>query len=320
MYLKLAVAFILSLVIVDLLMPKFIDYLKKISFNQTVSEYSLQEYKEKAKTPTMGGVLFIIAPIIVTIMADYHVLFELKTMIVLLSFIGYGIIGFIDDYIIVIKKDNEGLRPKQKFAMQLILAVVFYIIYMNQASLDIRLPIVDVVIPMAGLYAPLVFFMFTGASNAVNLTDGMDGLAAGCSFLAYLAFFILALVKQEYYVATFIASLLGALVGYLKYNVSPAKIFMGDTGSLALGAGLAAVAMVLKEEILLIIIGGVFVWETLCVMIQISSVKLRGKRVFRYTPIHYSFVLSGLSEKRVVRSFWILALICASIGLLIGLL
>ncbi|MCI5772967.1 MAG: phospho-N-acetylmuramoyl-pentapeptide-transferase, partial [Erysipelotrichaceae bacterium] len=260
------------------------------------------------------------APIIVTIMADYHVLFELKTMIVLLSFIGYGIIGFIDDYIIVIKKDNEGLRPKQKFAMQLILAVVFYIIYMNQASLDIRLPIVDVVIPMAGLYAPLVFFMFTGASNAVNLTDGMDGLAAGCSFLAYLAFFILALVKQEYYVATFIASLLGALVGYLKYNVSPAKIFMGDTGSLALGAGLAAVAMVLKEEILLIIIGGVFVWETLCVMIQISSVKLRGKRVFRYTPIHYSFVLSGLSEKRVVRSFWILALICASIGLLIGLL
>lgn len=320
MYLKLVLTFVISLVLVLILMPKYIDYLKKISFNQTVSEYSLKEYKEKAKTPTMGGVLFIIVPVIVTILVDYRVIFDLNTMIVLLSFIGYGLIGFIDDYIIVIKKDNEGLRPKQKFAMQLILAIAFYALYMNKASLDITIPIVDVVIPMSGLYAVLVFVMFTGASNAVNITDGMDGLAAGCSFLAYLAFFILALVKHEGYLATFIIGLLGALVGYLKFNVSPAKIFMGDTGSLALGGALAAIGMVLKEEILLIIIGGVFVWETLCVMIQIGSVKLRGKRVFRYTPIHYSFVLSGLSEKRVVRSFWILSLICALAGLLIGLL
>ena len=171
--------------------------------------------------------------------------------------------------------------------------------------------------PLSWLYSILVFFMFTGASNAVNLTDGMDGLAAGCSFISYIAFLIIALCMKEYQVAIFISSLLGALLGYLHYNVSPAKIFMGDTGSLALGAGFAAIAMVLKQELLLIIIGGVFVWETLCVIIQISSVKIRKKRVFKYTPIHYSFVLDGISEKRVVRSFWLLSLICAVIGLVV---
>lgn len=317
MYVRLILAFIISLILVLIGMPKLIDYLKKISFNQTVSEYSLKEYKEKAKTPTMGGILFIVVPIIVTLFLAKGVLADLKMIVILLSFAGYGLIGFIDDYIIVIKRDNEGLRPKQKFIMQLLLAIIFFIIYRNNVSLDITIPIIKVVLPLSWLYSILVFFMFTGASNAVNLTDGMDGLAAGCSFISYIAFLIIALCMKEYQVAIFINSLLGALLGYLHYNVSPAKIFMGDTGSLALGAGFAAIAMVLKQELLLIIIGGVFVWETLCVIIQISSVKIRKKRVFKYTPIHYSFVLDGISEKRVVRSFWLLSLICAVIGLVV---
>ena len=317
MYVRLILAFIISLILVLIGMHKLIDYLKKISFNQTVSEYSLKEYKEKAKTPTMGGILFIVVPIIVTLFLAKGVLADLKMIVILLSFAGYGLIGFIDDYIIVIKRDNEGLRPKQKFIMQLLLAIIFFIIYRNNVSLDITIPIIKVVLPLSWLYSILVFFMFTGASNAVNLTDGMDGLAAGCSFISYIAFLIIALCMKEYQVAIFISSLLGALLGYLHYNVSPAKIFMGDTGSLALGAGFAAIAMVLKQELLLIIIGGVFVWETLCVIIQISSVKIRKKRVFKYTPIHYSFVLDGISEKRVVRSFWLLSLICAVIGLVV---
>ena len=317
MYVRLILAFIISLILVLIGMPKLIDYLKKISFNQTVSEYSLKEYKEKAKTPTMGGILFIVVPIIVTLFLAKGVLADLKMIVILLSFAGYGLIGFIDDYIIVIKRDNEGLRPKQKFIMQLLLAIIFFIIYRNNVSLDITIPIIKVVLPLSWLYSILVFFMFTGASNAVNLTDGMDGLAAGCSFISYIAFLIIALCMKEYQVAIFISSLLGALLGYLHYNVSPAKIFMGDTGSLALVAGFAAIAMVLKQELLLIIIGGVFVWETLCVIIQISSVKIRKKRVFKYTPIHYSFVLDGISEKRVVRSFWLLSLICAVIGLVV---
>ena len=317
MYVRLILAFIISLILVLIGMPKLIDYLKKISFNQTVSEYSLKEYKEKAKTPTMGGILFIVVPIIVTLFLAKGVLADLKMIVILLSFAGYGLIGFIDDYIIVIKRDNEGLRPKQKFIMQLLLAIIFFIIYRNNVSLDITIPIIKVVLPLSWLYSILVFFMFTGASNAVNLTDGMDGLAAGCSFISYIAFLIIALCMKEYQVAIFISSVVGALLGYLHYNVSPAKIFMGDTGSLALGAGFAAIAMVLKQELLLIIIGGVFVWETLCVIIQISSVKIRKKRVFKYTPIHYSFVLDGISEKRVVRSFWLLSLICAVIGLVV---
>ena len=317
MYVRLILAFIISLILVLIGMPKLIDYLKKISFNQTVSEYSLKEYKEKAKTPPMGGILFIVVPIIVTLFLAKGVLADLKMIVILLSFAGYGLIGFIDDYIIVIKRDNEGLRPKQKFIMQLLLAIIFFIIYRNNVSLDITIPIIKVVLPLSWLYSILVFFMYTGASNAVNLTDGMDGLAAGCSFISYIAFLIIALCMKEYQVAIFISSLLGALLGYLHYNVSPAKIFMGDTGSLALGAGFAAIAMVLKQELLLIIIGGVFVWETLCVIIQISSVKIRKKRVFKYTPIHYSFVLDGISEKRVVRSFWLLSLICAVIGLVV---
>ena len=317
MYVRLILAFIISLILVLIGMPKLIDYLKKISFNQTVSEYSLKEYKEKAKTPTMGGILFIVVPIIVTLFLAKGVLADLKMIVILLSFAGYGLIGFIDDYIIVINRDNEGLRPKQKFIMQLLLVIIFFTIYRNNVSLDITIPIIKVVLPLSWLYSILVFFMFTGASNAVNLTDGMDGLAAGCSFISYIAFLIIALCMKEYQVAIFISSLLGALLGYLHYNVSPAKIFMGDTGSLALGAGFAAIAMVLKQELLLIIIGGVFVWETLCVIIQISSVKIRKKRVFKYTPIHYSFVLDGISEKRVVRSFWLLSLICAVIGLVV---
>ena len=151
MYVRLILAFIISLILVLIGMPKLIDYLKKISFNQTVSEYSLKEYKEKAKTPTMGGILFIVVPIIVTLFLAKGVLADLKMIVILLSFAGYGLSGFIDDYIIVIKRDNEGLRPKQKFIMQLLLAIIFFIIYRNNVSLDITIPIIKVVLPLSWL-------------------------------------------------------------------------------------------------------------------------------------------------------------------------
>ena len=161
--------------------------------------------------------------------------------------------------------------------------------------------------------------MFSGASNAVNLTDGMDGLAAGCMVTALVPFWIYALIQKEFGIAVFVAALLGALFGYLKFNIKPAKIFMGDTGSLALGAVLAALAMLLKKEMALIVIGGIFVIETLCVMIQIGSVKLRGKRVFPYTPIHYAFVIKGMGERQVVHWFWLVSLGFAIIGFFLGL-
>lgn len=311
-------AFLVSVIAVLLLMPKYINFLKKISFNQAVSEYSLEAYQQKAKTPTMGGVLFVVIPVIVTFIFQPMAIFDMDVAIILLAFVGYGAIGFLDDYIIVIKQDNQGLLARDKFFMQVVLAVVFFYIYQSHAVLTLRIPIVNVILPLGGFYSILVFFMFVGTSNAVNLTDGMDGLAAGCTAICFIPFLIFAMQARNVGIVVFICSLLGALVGYLRFNIYPAQIFMGDAGSLALGGALAAVAMVLKQEIALLLIGGVFVWETLCVIIQIGSVKIRGKRVFKYTPIHYSFVLSGMRETQVVKSFWILASGCAIIGFIVA--
>lgn len=300
-------------------MPRYIQFLKKISFNQTVNQYSLDEYKNKEKTPTMGGVLFVVFPILITLMIQSTKLSK-DLLIVLIAFAGYGVIGLVDDYLIVIQKDNRGLKALHKFIMQGVLAVIVYLIYQNYATLSITIPLVHTVIPLGILYSFLIFFMFVGASNAVNITDGMDGLAAGATVIALLPFFAFAAKDGNVNIAVFIATLLGSLLGYLKYNIYPAKVFMGDAGSLALGGALAALSMVLKKEVAFVFVAGLFVWETLCVIIQISSVKLFKKRVFSYTPIHYAFVLKGLREKVVVQSFWKIAAICAIVGFLLGVL
>ena len=300
-------------------MPAFIDFMKRISFNQTVSEYALDEYKEKAKTPIMGGVMFIIVPVVISLAMTENPLADLDLMIVLITYVGYGLIGFIDDFLIAVKHDNDGLLPRYKFLMQVVLALIVFLIYRNDATLDVTLLFTKKKIELGIFYILLILFMFSGASNAVNLTDGMDGLAAGCELFALIPYLLFAIRQGKTSIAIFIGCMLGALIGYLHFNLKPAKIFMGDTGSLALGAVLAALAMVMKKELSLIIIGGVFVIETLCVMIQIGSVKLRHKRVFPYTPIHYAFTVKGVPEEKVVRYFWVCAIICAVIGGFIAL-
>lgn len=319
-YTTLVSGFVVSAMIVVLLMPQLIRFLHKINYNQAVSEYSLEEFKNKAKTPTMGGTLFVLVPVVVTLCLFPQSLQDLPTMIVIMAFVGYGLIGFIDDFIIVVKHDNRGLSAMWKLILQLALAVLFYFLYRGSASLSVTIPFFNVILPLGNLYIVLVYVMFTGASNAVNLTDGMDGLAGGCSFLAFSPFVFFALQQNQYYIACFILCIMGALVGYLRYNMHPAKIFMGDTGSLALGGVLAATAMVLKQEVALIIIGGVFVWETMTCIIQIASVKLFHRRVFKYTPIHYSFKLSGMSEPKIVLMFWMVGFICSILGFVIGVI
>ena len=318
MAIRMMLGFVISLIVVLLLMPHFIDFLKKISFNQTVNDYSLQEYKEKAKTPIMGGILFIITPVLVTILLYPACLLDYKVCMVFLAFVGYGLIGFTDDFLIAVKKNNDGLKAQYKFGLQLLLAIVFYIMYQEHSILSIQLLFNGPVINLGLFYVVLILFMFTGSSNAVNLTDGMDGLAAGCTCFSLIPFLIFAYLSGNIGISIFITSLLGALFGYLHYNVKPAKIFMGDTGSLALGGVLAALAMVLKKEIPLILIGGVFVIETLCVIIQITSVKTRHKKVFPYTPIHYSFVIKGMSENNTVHLFWVVSALFAIIGFFAG--
>ncbi|HAO60636.1 MAG TPA: phospho-N-acetylmuramoyl-pentapeptide-transferase [Erysipelotrichaceae bacterium] len=311
-------ALILGFLSVVTAMPFFINYLNRKNTSQSVSEYSLKEFKEKKKTPTMGGVLFVLFPVVTMTILYPQSWLEIKSALVYLAYLAYGGIGLWDDLKIVIEKKNDGISARTKFTAQVILAVVFYLLYRQSASSVIVVPFTGWEWNLGWLYAVLVFFMFAGASNGVNLTDGMDGLAGGTSLLAFVPFATIAYLRGEEVLFAFILACIGALIAYLRYNWHPAKIFMGDTGALALGGVLAALAFVMKLEFALLVIGGVFVFETVCVILQIGSVKLRKKRIFIYTPIHYAFTMSGWKEKNTVLFFWFLGALCAFLGILIG--
>ena len=313
---------LVTLVIMLLIMPGLIDYLHKIKFGQTEREEGLASHKKKNGTPTMGGLAFIIVPTLVYIIGYFFTPFKLdmNTMIILLAFVGYGVVGFIDDYIIVVQKNNEGLKPAHKFLLQSILAVVFFFLYRTSSTTDIWIPIFNVTIDLSWFYFILVFFMFTAETNAVNLTDGLDGLCAGQMVIALVPFVVFAWMQGLYNVACLICLVIFALLGYLKFNKHPAQIFMGDTGSLALGGLIAAVAMVLKQEILLIIIGFVFVAEVCSVIIQVTYYKKTHKRIFKMAPLHHHFEMCGWSEEKVVTRFRLVGVILAVLGLVLGVM
>ncbi len=313
------IGFALSILCMFLIMPGLIKYLHKIKFGQTEREEGLESHKVKNGTPTMGGIAFILVPTILYLIFSLFSPFKLdhNILIILLAFVGYGIIGFIDDYIIVVQKNNEGLKPAYKFAMQSVLAVIFYIMYKAHNPTALWIPVFNTYIDIGFLYFPLIFIMFTAETNAVNLTDGLDGLCAGQMIIALIPFVVFAW-KLYSNVAFLLILVIGALLGYLHFNKHPAQIFMGDTGSLALGGLLAASAMVLKQEILLIVIGMVFVLETLSVVIQVTHFKRTGKRVFKMAPLHHHFELCGWTETQVVHRFWLAGIVFAIIGLLLG--
>lgn len=313
---------LLTLIIMLLIMPGLIDYLHKIKFGQTEREEGLASHKKKNGTPTMGGLAFIIVPTLVYVVCSFFTPFklDLNTIVILLAFVGYGVVGFIDDYIIVVQKNNEGLKPAHKFLLQSILAVVFFFLYRTNSTTDIWIPIFDVTIDLSWFYFILVFLMFTAETNAVNLTDGLDGLCAGQMVIALVPFAIFALIQGLNNVACLICLVIFALLGYLKFNKHPAKIFMGDTGSLALGGFIAAVAMVLKQEVLLIIIGFVFVAEVCSVIIQVTYYKKTHKRIFKMAPLHHHFEMCGWSEEKVVNRFRLVGVILAVLGLVLGVM
>ena len=316
------IGFFTTLLCVILIMPKTIDFLHKIKFGQTEREEGLDSHKKKNGTPTMGGIVFILIPVIIYLITYFagFIPMDLNAVILLLAFIGYGLIGFIDDYIIVVKKDNQGLKPKTKFLMQSILAIVFFLLYRTKSSLSLWIPIWDKTIPLGFLYFFLIFIMFTAETNAVNLTDGLDGLCAGQMIIALVPFVVFAFLQGLTQIAYILILVIAALLGYLKFNKHPAKIFMGDTGSLALGGIFAATGMVLKQEILLVLIGLVFVVETLSVIIQVTYYRKTKKRIFKMAPLHHHFEMCGWNETQVVHRFWLAGLICAIAGLLIGVI
>ena len=307
-----------SLAVVLITGPVFIPKLREMKFGQSIREEGPKSHQAKSGTPTMGGVMIVLAVTAGTIVSTCVAFSEVPAEIYLALFVmlGHFVIGFIDDYIKVVLKRNLGLRAWQKLLGQIIMAAV--VTYISTEVLmkntDIWIPLFNVTIDIGTAYYVLSFLVLVGTTNAVNLTDGLDGLAAGTVMFAALAYIVVSVHHDQYPLALFSAAVAAGCLGFLRFNIHPAEVFMGDTGSLALGGALAALALLTKTELLLIIIGGVFVMEALSVIIQVISFKTTGKRVFLMSPIHHHFELKGWSEMKVVTTFWSLGMILAAVA------
>lgn len=294
--------------------PFFIPVLHRLKFGQSIREEGPKSHQAKSGTPTMGGIMIILGITLGTVAAA-----PLSTEILLALFImlGHFVLGFLDDYIKVVKKRNLGLKARQKLLGQIFIAVVTMVIGTRMLGIDtsIWIPVADISINIGAGYYLLLLFVLVGTSNAVNLTDGLDGLASGTVAIAASSYAVVCILMGHLDLAIFCAAIVAACVAFLRFNAHPAKVFMGDTGSLALGGALAAVGILTHTEILLAVIGFVFVCEALSVIIQVVSFQTTGKRVFRMSPIHHHFELGGWSEWKVVVVFWFIGLLASVVAL-----
>ena len=269
---------IIALLITFILVPVLIPTLKRMKFGQSIREEGPQSHMKKTGTPTMGGLTFLISIIITSIIAIIFVDKSNPIILLLLVTIGFGLIGFIDDYIIVVKKNNQGLTSKQKFLAQILIAVIFFVLgdifHLVNFATNLHIPFTHFDLPLSFAYVIFIIFWQVGFSNAVNLTDGLDGLATGLSIIGFAIYAIMSFILDSPAIGTFCVIMVFALIGFLPYNLNPAKVFMGDTGSLALGGIFATISIMLNQELSLIFVGLVFVIETLSVMMQVASYKL----------------------------------------------
>ena len=322
-FLKLIIAFGIGFILVVLAMPKVIPFLHKMKFGQVEREEGLESHKSKNGTPTMGGIVFVIAAILGAFIVNFNNLLDPELILATIVLVGYSVIGFVDDALIIVKHSNKGLPPLAKLLAQIALAIICYFFAMNfipDFTSVITIPLLDINIDMGYLYPALILVMFAGESNGVNLSDGLDGLATGLSMVAIAPFIIFSIMTKDYTLASYATAMVGALLGFMMFNYHPAKIFMGDVGSLGLGGFLAILAILTKQELLLILVGVVFLMETLSVIIQVVSFKTRGKRVFKMAPIHHHFEMLGWSEQQVTISFWFIGFICGILSIVIGVL
>jgi phospho-N-acetylmuramoyl-pentapeptide-transferase len=330
-----AFAALTALLISLILGPWLIERMRRIKLGQYIREEGPKSHQVKAGTPTMGGILINVAIIIPTILwAD---ILNPYIWIVLFITAAYAAIGFVDDYRKLAKKRNLGLTPTEKFGAQFAvaalaaLAIAYLPMLKNNYSTSITFPFLkDVALNLGLLYIPFVMVVLVGTSNAVNLTDGLDGLAIGTTLIAAVTYTVLtyaaghariaeylhiAWVPQTGELAVFCGAMVGASLGFLWFNAHPAEIFMGDVGSLALGGAIGCVAVMVKQELLLVLVGGLFVLEALSVILQVASFKITGRRIFKMSPLHHHFELSGWKETKVVVRFWIIAIIFAMLSL-----
>jgi phospho-N-acetylmuramoyl-pentapeptide-transferase len=309
------VGFLISVILSPILIP----FLRRLKFGQSIREEGPKSHQKKSGTPTMGGTMILLSIVVTTIvMTSKYSELSVQTYLLLFVTIGFGLLGFLDDFIKVVMKRNLGLTSRQKLFGQIVISFIFYfILRQNEFSTTVSIPLTDISFDLGWLYVFFIIFWLVGFSNAVNLTDGLDGLVSGTAAIAFGAFAVLSWNQGAYDVAIFSLAVVGAVLGFLVFNAHPAKVFMGDTGSLALGGAIATIAILTKLEILLIIIGGIFVVETLSVILQVISFKTTGKRIFRMSPLHHHYELIGWSEWRVVVTFWTVGLICAVLGIYI---
>ena len=309
-----ALAFGLALVSTLVFGKIGIPLLQRLKAQQSIREDGPQAHLAKAGTPTMGGLFMMLALVItVCIVPPYSVTLWMLLFLTL----GHGALGFSDDFIKAVKRRNLGLTARQKLLGQAVLAIVFCYISIAYAALPTTLwiPLVDITIDLGYAYYILAFIIILGTTNAVNLTDGLDGLATGISAIAGAAFAVVGLLVGSLSVTFFGIIVSAVCLGFLYFNANPAKVFMGDTGSLALGGAFAGMSIATKTELLLIVIGFVFVVEALSVILQVASFKTRGVRIFRMSPIHHHFELGGWSERKVVYVFWAVSLVMALLGI-----
>lgn len=319
-YISIGIIMLISFIISVIITKVEIPVLKRKA-GQNIREDGPQSHLSKAGTPSMGGIAIIIAASLTTIGAAVMGKIDgLGCAIILLVFVGFGLIGFFDDYLKVIKKNNLGLRAYQKFGLQTILSVILavYLANYTEGSTSVYIPFADIYVNFGIWYIPFVVFVVLAMTNAVNLTDGLDGLASGVTAFISLFFAVAGFTYGIVTGAYFCSAMCGACLGFLVFNRNPAKVFMGDTGSLALGGGLAAAAILMKLELLLPIVGLIYVIEALSVVLQVGYFKISGgKRIFKMAPIHHHFEKCGFSEVQVVAGFWIFAVLCCVAGFFI---
>ncbi len=311
------ITFILTFVLALLLGPILISSLKRLKVGQTVRDDGPKTHLIKQNTPTIGGIIFLIPILIMTLFfAPSYPKIVPMTIVTL----GFGIIGFLDDIIIVIKRSKNGLAPWQKtIGLFLVsLAYIIYVTFFTDLGTATFIPFIGIQYELHPIvYMMFLFLVLYATTNSVNLTDGVDGLCAGITLIVMVFFTVVAMTRSEWeYIKIFSSIVAGGCMGFLVFNIHPAKVFMGDTGSLALGGAVASVAIMMKMPLILVIVGGIYVIESLSDILQVASFKLRGKRIFKMAPIHHHFELIGWKETKIVSIFWMVTLVLCFIGML----
>lgn len=311
-FIPLIISFILAYLLGKILIP----ILHRMKYGQSIREEGPKAHMKKQGTPTIGGLIFIIATTIVTILysAFYVKSFNNSAIVLLLIFLAFGFVGFLDDYLKIKRKKNLGLKAYQKMLLLMMITLFIYFFTNDTTGAILRVPILNINIELSYLYLPFLFVYFTGVTNAVNLTDGLDGLATTVTIIVLIFLFLVSFISGNVDVGIFAFILVGALMAFLFFNINPAKVFMGDTGSLALGGAIAGIAFVLGIELVLIVAGIIYVIETLSVIIQVVVFKLTKKRVFKMAPIHHHFEHLGWSENKIVYVFGAITLFACIIS------